>query len=98
MLWKNFPKSQKFPALPEGLLPKLISMYIERETTFPSTFTFHHSKVAPPLSLILLSILSVSLLHSSRRHVTSYLAEKGKELRIKNPQTYTTVYEHNAEL
>ena len=36
-----------------------------------------------PLSLILLSILSVSLLHLLWRHDLSYLAVKGEELRIK---------------
>ena len=39
---------------------------------------------------VLLSILSVSLLHSLWRPLPSYLAGKGKELRIQKTQTYTT--------
>ena len=53
---------------------------------FPSPFTYLHSKVAPPFSLILLSILSVSLLHPSWHHDPSYLAGKGEELQIKKPR------------
>ena len=42
------------------------------------------------LSLILLSILSVSLLHSTVTSRPSYLAGKGEKLRNKKTQTYTT--------
>ena len=44
-----------------------------------------------PFSLFLLSILSVSLLHSSVTSRPSYLARKGEELWIKKTQTFTTV-------
>ena len=44
----------------------------------------------PHLSLISLSILSVTLLHSLWCHDPSYLAGKGEELRIKNRPKTTT--------
>ena len=40
-------------------------MYTESETTNPSPFTFGHTKVAPSLSPILLSLFFVSFMHCS---------------------------------
>ena len=58
-------------------------MYTWEGSTFPSPFTVVHTKVAPPLSLILLPILSVSLLH------TAVLAGTSDS---KNPDPYYSKY------
>ena len=54
----------------------------------PSLFLTSLQGITP--SLILITILSVSLLHSALMSRPSYLAGKGEELRIQKTQTYTT--------
>ena len=71
------------------------SMYTKRKMLFPSPFTCVHPKVAQQsLSPILLSILSVSLLHSKWNHVPASLPEH----QIQKTQTYTTFTNINNDL
>ena len=61
-------------------------MYTKREMPFPSPVTFVHTKVAPPLSPILISILSVSFLHT--KAMTYCLSKLG--CRNQKMQTHIT--------
>ena len=65
-----------------------------RKMSFSLSHNLHSHQGNTPLSLILLSILSVSLLHSAVMSSPSYLAGKGEKLRIQKTQTYTTNIEH----
>ena len=65
----------------------------EKGRLFPFPFlNFTSRYVASPPSLILLTILSVFLLHSAVMSHPSYLAGKGEELRIQKTQTYNTFW------
>ena len=68
-------------------------MYTRKETTFPSPFTVVHTKVAPPLSLILLSIFSSDSKNPDPYHCLSNIKQaativviqiKEKNLALKN--------------
>ena len=65
-------------------------MYTEREKSFPSPFTFDHTKVAPPSHLFgyLSSLFPSCILAVTSR--PSYLAWKGEEHQTQKTQTYTS--------
>ena len=69
-----------------------VLLYVhQKREDFPLSLYLSSQQGNTPLSLILLSILSVSLLHSAVTSHPSYLAGKGEELWIQKTQTYTTL-------
>ena len=69
------------------------SMYTEREMTFPSPFTFLHTKVAPPppFTNCVIYPISVSLLYAKWRHISVSLNEHW----IQKTQTNTIKRQRN---
>ena len=68
----------------------LLYVHQNRED-FSSSLFLTSLQGSTPLSLILLTILSVSLVHSALTSLPSYLAGKGEELRIQKTKTYSTL-------
>ena len=66
----------------------LLFVHLKRDD-FSLSLYLPSQQGSTPFSLILLSILSVSLLHLAVTSCPSYLAGKGEQHRIKK-QTYTT--------
>ena len=76
--------------------PWYYSMYTRKGNQLLLCFPLFCCKVAHPLSLIVLPILSVFLRHSPLMSRPSQIAGKGEELRIKKTQTLSTVAQANS--
>ena len=74
-------------------------MYTEREMTNPSPFAFIHTKVAPSLSTILLSLFFVSFVHCCCDIMSQLFSlNRGIALDPKNPDLYYSLYKNFKKL
>ena len=68
--WSRQQPQQLWKLQQLRLISLCYSMYTWEGWLFPFSFDFVHTKVAPPLSLMSLSILSVFLLHTKWCHIS----------------------------